>query len=129
MGVATEISPPVKETLVTVPVGAAPLDAAVIRPFALTVILAYVNDPTLELTVAKVNALEPEVVASPEISAAVKGFPPRTTPVKVLPVAVPPLAMGTTEKDAVGAAPAPPPNTKSPAGSTPEDAHEDAEEK
>ena len=116
-------------TLVTVPVGAAPLDAAVISPFALTVMLAYVNEPTLPFTVAKVNALEPEVVASPEISDAVKGFPPRTTPVNVLPVAVPPLAIGTIEKVAVGAEPAPPPKTKSPAGSTPEAAQADAEEK
>ena len=40
VGVATEIRPPVNETLVTVPVGAAPLDAAVIKPLPLTVMLA-----------------------------------------------------------------------------------------
>ena len=33
---------------------AVPDDAAVISPFALTVILALVNDPTFELTVASV---------------------------------------------------------------------------
>lgn len=114
---------------VTVPVGADPLEAAVIKPLALTVMLAYVNEPTLEFTVAKVKALEPEVVASPLISDAVKGLPPRTMPVSVLPVAVPPFAMGTTENEAVGAEPAPPPSTKSPAGKTAEDAHVDAEEK
>jgi hypothetical protein len=82
-----------------------------------------VNEPTLLLTVAKVNALVPEVVASPLISEAVNGFPPRTIPVSVAPVAVPPFAIGTIENEAVGAAPAPPPRTKSPAGSTAEDAH------
>lgn len=35
---------------------AVPLAAAVIRPLALTVIFAAVNDPTLELTVASVPA-------------------------------------------------------------------------
>lgn len=39
---------------ITVPL--APLDAAVIKPFALTVMLALVNEPTFELTVASVPA-------------------------------------------------------------------------
>jgi hypothetical protein len=45
----------VAATLVTVP-DAAPLEAAVTSPLALTVILAFVNAPTLELTVANVPA-------------------------------------------------------------------------
>ena len=36
--------------------GAVPLDAAVIRPLPLTVTLAFVNEPTLVFTVAKVPA-------------------------------------------------------------------------
>jgi hypothetical protein len=109
--------------LVTVPFE--PLEAAVISPLAFTVILALVNDPTfVGLTVAKVNKLDPEVVASPLISEAVNGFPPRTKPVNALPVPVPPFAVGTTENEAVGGLPAPPPNTKSPAGSCAEVAHE-----
>jgi hypothetical protein len=113
--------------LVTVPVGADPLEAAVIKPLAFTVMLAYVNDPTFEFTVAKVSTLEPEVVASPLISDAVNAVAlPRTSPVSVLPVPVPPLATGTTEKDAVGGFPAPPPRTKSPAGNCAELAHADA---
>ena len=34
--------------------GAVPLEAAVTRPFALTVTLAFVNEPTFEFTVARV---------------------------------------------------------------------------
>ena len=41
-----------------------PDDAAVISPFALTVILALVKEPTLEFTVARV-AVVPDVVMSP----------------------------------------------------------------
>jgi hypothetical protein len=115
----TEVTPP----------PAVPLAAAVIKPLALTVILALVNEPTLAFTVARVNALEPEVVASPLISDAVNGLPPRTIPTSVLPAPVPPLETGTIENEAVGAAPAPPPNTKSPAGSIAEDAHVVAVEK
>ena len=81
------------------------------------------------MTVASVSALEPDVVASPLISAAVNGLPPRTMPVSVLPVAVPPFAMGTTENEAEGATPAPPPSTKSPAGSTAELVHVDEDVK
>jgi hypothetical protein len=44
--------------------GADPLDAAVIKPFALTVMLEKVNEPTFELTVASVVAL-PDEVTSP----------------------------------------------------------------
>ena len=114
----------------TVPVGAAPLDAAVINPLALTVILAYVNEPTLLFTVARVKTLEPEVVASPLISAAVKAEAlPRTSPVKVAPVPVPPFAIGTTENEVVGADPAPPPRTNCPVASAAEEAHVDADEK
>jgi hypothetical protein len=92
--------------------------------------LAFVNDPTLALTVANVTTLEPDVETSPLNSAAVKADAlPRTKPVSVLPVPVPPFATGTTENVAVGVAPAPPPKTKSPAGNTAEDAHVDAEEK
>jgi hypothetical protein len=40
VAVATDIKPPVNPTVVTVPVGAAPLAAAVINPLALTVMLA-----------------------------------------------------------------------------------------
>ena len=43
---------------------AAPLDAAVIRPLPLTVILAFVNEPTLVFTVARV----PAAVTFPEPS-------------------------------------------------------------
>jgi hypothetical protein len=50
---------------VTVPLPPLPFAAAVISPLALTVMFALVNDPTLELTVARVSALEPLVVASP----------------------------------------------------------------
>ena len=45
----------VAATLVTVP-PAVPLDTAVINPLALTVTLAFVNEPTLALTVASVPA-------------------------------------------------------------------------
>jgi hypothetical protein len=45
--------------------GAVPLDAAVIRPLALTVIEALVKDPTLPLTVARVKAAAPGPVAVP----------------------------------------------------------------
>lgn len=45
-------------------VGAVPLEAAVIKPFALTVMFALVNDPTLPFTVAKV----PAAVTFPEPS-------------------------------------------------------------
>jgi hypothetical protein len=58
-----------------------PFDAAVIKPLALTVMLAFVNEPTLELTVASVRAFDPDVVASPLISDAMGGEPPRTNPV------------------------------------------------
>ena len=68
-----------------------------------------------------VAALEPLVVTSPDSSAAVRGEPPRTSPVSVLPVPVPPLLTGTVAKDAVVHAPAPPPSTKSPLGSAPLD--------
>ena len=111
-------------------VGAAPLDAAVTRPFPFTVMLAYVKDPTLEFTVASVSALEPEVVASPLISAALKAEEsPRTRPVNVLPVPVPPLATGTTENVVVGGFPAPPPKTNCPEASAAEEAHVVAPEK
>ena len=40
-----------------------PLAAAVINPLALTVMLAFVNAPTLELTVASVDALPTEVTS------------------------------------------------------------------
>jgi hypothetical protein len=107
-----------------------PLAAAVIKPFALTVMLALVNDPTLPLTVARVKALEPEVLPSPLISEAVKAEAlPRISPVRVFPVPVPPLATGTTENVAVGVDPAPPPNIKFPAVKAPEEAQVDAEEK
>jgi hypothetical protein len=42
------------EVPVTEVTGAVPLDAAVINPFALTVKLAFVNEPTLVFTVANV---------------------------------------------------------------------------
>ena len=59
-----------------------PLDAEVTSPLALTVMLALVKEPTLELTVAKVKEFEPVVLASPEISDAEKLEPlPRTRPV------------------------------------------------
>jgi hypothetical protein len=47
---------------------APPFDAAVINPFAFTVMLAFVNEPTLELTVANVVeiAVAPDPVISPE---------------------------------------------------------------
>jgi len=47
--------------------GSAPLDAAVIRPLAFTVILAFVKEPTFEFTVANVVAKlpVPEPVTSP----------------------------------------------------------------
>ena len=54
----------VKATLVTVPGPPDPFAAAVINPLALTVMLAFVNEPTLLLTVARV-ATAPEVVKSP----------------------------------------------------------------
>jgi hypothetical protein len=55
--------------------------------------------------------------------------PANTKFCEVVAAPVPPLAMGTIENEAVGAAPAPPPSTKSPAGSAAEVAHVDALEK
>jgi hypothetical protein len=72
-----------------------PFEAAVIRPFPLTVILAFVKLPTLEFTVASVKAFDPDVVASPLISAPVIAEPlPRTSPTSVEPVPVPPCIIG-----------------------------------
>ena len=53
------VAPPLDttgEVPVTEVTGAAPLDAAVTKPLPLTVTLAFVNEPTLALTVAKVPA-------------------------------------------------------------------------
>ena len=118
------------EKEVTVPLLLDPFAAAVTRPFAFTVMFAFVNEPTLLFTVASVSALELEVVASPLISAAVKAEEsPRTRPVNVLPVPVPPLATGTTENVVVGGFPAPPPKTNCPEASAAEEAHVVAPEK
>lgn len=46
-----------------------PLEAAVTNPLAFTVTVAFVNVPTLLLTVARV-AVDPEVVRSPDNAAA-----------------------------------------------------------
>ena len=75
-----------------------PFAAAVINPFALTVILALVKAPTLEFTVARVVATVPEVVTSPVKSAFVievepenfVRFPDAGLPV-VVTVPLPPL--------------------------------------
>jgi hypothetical protein len=74
----------VSATLVTVPPAPPePLEAAVMRPLALTVMFALVKEPTLLLTVANVRTFEPLVVASPETSDAEKPEPlPRTIPVR-----------------------------------------------
>jgi len=61
--VATVASELAEVTLVTVPLPALPLLAAVTSPLALTVMLAFVKEPTLEFTVARVRAVAP--VASP----------------------------------------------------------------
>lgn len=57
-------------------IGGVPLDAAVTKPFAFTVMLAKVKLPTFEFTVAKVNAPVFEMVASPLIGVAVATFDP-----------------------------------------------------
>jgi hypothetical protein len=56
---------PFAETILREVIGAVPLDAAVIRPLALTVIEALVNDPTFEFTVPNVNAALPGPEADP----------------------------------------------------------------
>jgi hypothetical protein len=74
--------------------------------------IAFVTTPF-----AIVVTFDPLVVTFPLNSAAVMAVPlPRTRPVRVLPVPVPPFAIGTIENVAVGHAPAPPPRTKSPDG-------------
>ena len=67
-----------------------PLAAAVIKPLALTVMLAFVNAPTLLLTVARVEALPTEVTS-----------PVKLALIVAVPVAlpVPPLAIGKAEPD------------------------------
>ena len=53
------VAPPLDttgEVPVTEVTGAVPLDTAVTKPLPLTVTLAFVNEPTLVLTVAKVPA-------------------------------------------------------------------------
>ena len=67
-----------------------PLAAAVIKPLALTVMLAFVNEPTLLLTVASVEALPTEVTS-----------PVKLALIVAVPVAlpVPPLAIGKAEPD------------------------------
>ena len=65
----------------------APLDAAVIKPLALTVILEFVKEPTFELTVASVVAL-PDEVTSPVKLAFVVTLPavsPEAVPVMFVP--------------------------------------------
>lgn len=62
--VATVAFASAEVTEVTVPLPPLPVLAAVIRPFAFTVTLAFVKEPTLEFTVARVRAVAP--VASPE---------------------------------------------------------------
>jgi hypothetical protein len=77
-----------------------------------------------------VTAFEPLVVTSPLSSAAVMAeAEPRTNPVSVLPVPVPPLGTGITEKLVAGADPAPPPRTNCPAPSAAEDTQVVAPEK
>ena len=59
VGLATVPAKPLADTTdtdVTVPGLLVPLLAAVMRPLALTVMVALVNVPTLEFTVARVNA-------------------------------------------------------------------------
>lgn len=57
------------DTVVTVPELAVPFAAAVIKPLAFTVILAFVKEPTFELTVASVVAREPAVVVISPVKA------------------------------------------------------------
>ena len=57
-------------TEVTVPVLLDPFDAAVMSPLAFTVMFAFVNDPTLLFTVARVKAPELTIEASPDIATA-----------------------------------------------------------
>jgi len=58
---------PFDEFTVNEVTGAVPLDAAVTKPFAFTVMDAFVYDPTLLFTVANVAAADPgpEAVTSP----------------------------------------------------------------
>src|SRR4051812_21826547 len=48
-----------------------PLDAAVMRPLASTVTLAFVNDPTLLFTVASVFATAPALVVTSPVNAGI----------------------------------------------------------
>ena len=61
---ATQFSVPVPG-----PLPPLPFDAAVIRPFGSTVMVAFVYVPTLELTVARVPAQDPALVVKSPVNA------------------------------------------------------------